>query len=227
MIKLYLARLQPSHTVEELLSRVELSVGEKLAAWERMRPQAARESIGGILLLQEALCRAGLAPAGLTPGVGTNGRPHLKGVALDFNLSHSQGLLACAVSDAPDRAVGVDVECLLGRSAEQLQRIAERWFTAAERERLECDPSELSFLRLWTGKEAAAKQSGVGLCGVSALDTLAEPIADRLVSYRIEKELSVCPFNEPPVANALPLAVLTLCGAAEGEEIELCVLSEI
>ena len=84
------------------------------------------------------------------------------GVSLQFNLSHTRGLVACAVTG--QRAVGIDAEHL-SRTADHLT-LARRFFAAAEAAVIENARSEDQadwFLRFWTLKEAFIKAKGQGL----------------------------------------------------------------
>lgn len=79
-----------------------------------------------------------------------------------FNLSHSGGIALFAF--ARNRDVGVDVEKV--RSDFEAEAIANRFFSAHERERLAALPEEKkfeSFFRCWTRKEAYIKATGDGL----------------------------------------------------------------
>ncbi|MCB9655119.1 MAG: 4'-phosphopantetheinyl transferase superfamily protein [Deltaproteobacteria bacterium] len=93
------------------------------------------------------------------------GRPELadKNTRLFFNLSHTSGLLALALSR--DYEIGVDVECRL-RSTDT-DAIAEHVFAPDELAELRHfdDPSERHrhFFKLWTLKEAYIKARGMGL----------------------------------------------------------------
>jgi 4'-phosphopantetheinyl transferase len=91
-----------------------------------------------------------------------NGRPEVAAgqapLPLRFNLSRTDGLIACAV--ALDRAIGVDVECINPRRS--IAAIAERCFTPAEQRRLRGQPAE-RFYGYWTLKEAYVKARGFGL----------------------------------------------------------------
>lgn len=91
------------------------------------------------------------------------GKPYLEGDQLHFNISHSENLLAIALSNAP---VGVDVE-KIDPSREVLE-IARTAFSEDEIEWLE----SMSFMRrarkfteLWSLKEAHLKRLGVGIAG--------------------------------------------------------------
>jgi 4'-phosphopantetheinyl transferase len=79
-----------------------------------------------------------------------------------FNLSHTHGLVACAV--ARDAEVGVDVECV--DRATDSRVIAARYFSAAELAQLDACPEEeraAQFIELWVLKEAYLKAIGSGL----------------------------------------------------------------
>jgi len=89
---------------------------------------------------------------------------------LVFNLSHTHGLVACAV--ARGTSLGIDVERVdrmtLG------PEIAARYFAAAEIRMLDAHPPEQyagRFIELWTLKEAYIKAVGTGLA--HALDSFA------------------------------------------------------
>jgi len=101
------------------------------------------------------------------------GRPRLH-----FSLSHTRGLVACAVS--LDHEVGLDVEAS-DRAGDGLD-IAGRFFAPAElallREAAPDDRPEV-FVRIWTLKEAYLKATGQGLSSVP-LDCIAfEPLGVR------------------------------------------------
>jgi 4'-phosphopantetheinyl transferase len=84
------------------------------------------------------------------------------GAKLHFNLTHSRGAVALAVSGG--REVGIDVE-ERHRPVEYLA-LAERFFAEAEARHLRgLDPAELpdAFFAIWTLKEAYVKGIGRGL----------------------------------------------------------------
>jgi 4'-phosphopantetheinyl transferase len=79
-----------------------------------------------------------------------------------FNLSHSAGLVACAVAAVGQ--MGVDVESLQRKTTGI--DLARRFFSAAEVSLLEACPSHRqheTFLQIWTLKEAYIKAIGHGL----------------------------------------------------------------
>ena len=91
---------------------------------------------------------------------GEHGKPFVPGTDLQFNLSHSENLAACAVTSG--RSVGVDVEFV--RTVPELDAIAARFFTVGERERIVRAEDRLrAFFECWTRKEAYIKGVGGGL----------------------------------------------------------------
>jgi 4'-phosphopantetheinyl transferase len=92
------------------------------------------------------------------------GRPELAAPVtppIGFNVSHTQGLVACAVTASAD--VGVDVE-FVGRHL--THDIAERFFAASEVAELRTLSREAQarvFFDYWTLKEAYIKARGMGL----------------------------------------------------------------
>ncbi len=118
-------------------------------------------------LLRNALAATGgLPPARWRFAREDNGKPQIDPAldrpGLQFNLSHTRGLVACAVTR--DAVIGIDVETI---SAERSGReIAERFFSPAECAALHAAPLVKQcqmFFRLWTLKEAFIKATGEGL----------------------------------------------------------------
>ena len=98
------------------------------------------------------------------------------GPAVHFNISHSGGYIAVAVSDHP---VGIDVET---KSDPDL-KVTARFYSEAEQVAVRAaeDPQK-AFRRLWTRKEAYVKCTGTGIEG--AIDRI-PGLADRFGTYSI------------------------------------------
>jgi len=120
------------------------------------------------VLLTRALVRTVLSSyTGADPrdwrfGVGEHGRPFVEGLPFDFNLAHTEGMIACLVSDAP--SPGVDVEFMSRRG--KLDEVAEHFFARPECEdlrRTEEGGKRRRFFDYWTLKEAYIKARGLGL----------------------------------------------------------------
>lgn len=119
-------------------------------------------------LVRTVLSRyAPIAPAGWNFTPNEYGRPaiangHPQARTLSFNLSHTRGLIAMAVTR--DRVLGVDVENLTTRQVSG--GIAEHFFSPAEVAELATVPEERRqdrFFEYWTFKEAYIKARGMGL----------------------------------------------------------------
>jgi len=102
-------------------------------------------------------------PGSLEFGASRNGKPELLiETTLQFNLTHTRGLIALAVMQV--EPVGIDVE-FLSRQAD-IVNLAERYFARKEAEELLALPVEQwneRFYDLWTLKEAYLKACGTGL----------------------------------------------------------------
>ena len=145
--------------------RAMLSGGER-ARTDRFR--SARDRRAG--LVARALVRITLSrycdvpPARWRFRANRHGRPEIASPAspLRFNLSHTEGLVACLVSRG--RELGVDAESL--RRDRRWLDLAGRFFAPAEARALNGVPAAerpLRFLEYWTLKEAYVKARGRGL----------------------------------------------------------------
>ena len=109
---------------------------------------------------------AGGVPRAWRFAIAASGKPHLDpadgGPDLRFSLSHSRGMVACAVAPALD--IGVDVEAPIP-IADALS-IARSHFSPSEADALGSMEEEVrsqAFLNLWTLKEAYLKATGQGV----------------------------------------------------------------
>lgn len=144
-----------------------------LAPEERTRQRRFRFAIDRHdCLVTRALVRTTLSryapvdPAAWRFELNRYGRPHLVPGQCDpdlrFNLSHTRGLIACAVTIGHE--IGCDVESLQ-RSGETVA-IADRYFSASEIKALRALPQERQrerFFAYWTLKESYIKARGMGL----------------------------------------------------------------
>ena len=130
---------------------------------------------------------AAMSPRDWTFDATPSGKPVLDpshGVALSFSLSHTRGLVACAVADGVD--VGIDVESH-GRAMDA-DALAARFFASAETAyiRSAVDVVDVSrrFITFWTLKEAYVKALGVGL-SYPLDDVVFSVAADEAVEARV------------------------------------------
>lgn len=115
---------------------------------QKRNPDAYFASLNAWKLLAEGLKKLGIDPL---PEVKfeENGKPYFADCDLQFSLSHSVGIAAVLISDAP---CGVDVEIIRPETAKKLRS---RVLSDAEK--------DADFFEIWTKKEAAGKLSGKGL----------------------------------------------------------------
>jgi 4'-phosphopantetheinyl transferase len=157
----------PGETTSLAAQRALLSPGER-SRCDGLRLESARaQFIASRALLRTALAldRA-VSPDELAFAVDARGRPVVERPAglshLGLSLSHTDGIVACAV--AWRRAIGVDVE----RASRPIEAeaIARRFFAPSERAALlEVPPARRleRFWQQWTLKEAYVKALGLGL----------------------------------------------------------------
>lgn len=135
-----------------------------LLSWRPCTATEHREQSAAVhALLNDLLQKAGFKPGELTHT--DTGRPYFRDLPeLDFSLSHTNGMVACALSfgtGAP--RVGVDVEADLADSG-KAARLARRFFREAEQEYLNSSESlTRAFAEVFTAKEAYGKYIGDGL----------------------------------------------------------------
>ncbi len=98
--------------------------------------------------------------------VSKNGKPYLPGGSVHFSLSHCNGRVLCAVSDAP---VGADIE----RIRKNGVRLAGRFF-ASDEESLVAAAGEpdAEFCRIWTLKESYIKLRDMRLADMRSFSVL-------------------------------------------------------
>jgi 4'-phosphopantetheinyl transferase len=145
--------------LERVLSREEL---ERASRFRFPQLTSAYVITHGVLrlLLARYLDRD---PAGISFVQGVQGKPALsKAPPVEFNLTHSEGMAAVAVTIGCP--LGVDLEHL--RPLPDMEEIAGRYFCpeeAAELLSLAPGEREQAFFRCWTRKEAYIKAVGDGL----------------------------------------------------------------
>ena len=127
-------------------------------------------------LLSEAL---GREAGEIEFSYGEFGKPLLKGGGYFFNVSHSEDVVAAAVSERP---IGIDIE----RIRDISPFIAKKYFCHNEQvylfghdprdsdfERVLSPEARMRFFELWTAKEAYLKCRGTGMTHVKTVDTTA------------------------------------------------------
>ena len=186
MIRICTIQTESLPSKEELFAALSFDIGEERRR-ALMRSKTAHASLAGLWLLQKMARDAGVELFGKSLAYEEGGRPYFPDLPMDFSITHTEGLVACAISlfssDAPPPRLGLDAEAFGTRSPESMARIASRFFTDAERQSFLASPDEITFLSIWTGKEALCKQDGIGLSGIARFDTLAPENSPRLTVY--------------------------------------------
>lgn len=158
-----------SDTVENALLQRYQSLLDNAEANRLQRltpPQLRRQFLLARALVRSTLSRyRDVSPQDWRFVANTHGKPQLidrQGTGLAFNLSHTKGLLACAVTAG--QAVGVDVECTDRRN--RVTDVAARFFSSRECQTLsQLSPEQQHdrFFAYWTLKESYIKARGLGL----------------------------------------------------------------
>lgn len=102
-----------------------------------------------------------------------HGKPFLEKINnLYFSISHTNGMVMCAVADRP---VGCDVEIInrykvdydINIYAQERKRLAQRFYTPVECQYIDASEEAkevpIRFTRIWTRKESYVKYLGLGL----------------------------------------------------------------
>ena len=97
-----------------------------------------------------------------------NGKPYFANSSIKFNLSHSKGYVACAVSDGEE--LGIDIEASL-LTQDRARKLADRYFIPSEADYISSHPE--AFVRLWCEKEAAAKFFGESVGNILSKNKIA------------------------------------------------------
>lgn len=158
-------RVYYTHAVAENISPAVLEAWTVTAAGElppekreqilRLRPPRSRfNSALGWQLLKFGFRLAGCTDFELSSllFIGRE-KPRWEGSS-DFNLSHSESLLACALAN--DGRVGIDVECI--RPLRDQERLFQQILPPGETPPTDADHN--LFFRYWTAKEAVIKAEG-------------------------------------------------------------------
>jgi 4'-phosphopantetheinyl transferase len=154
---------------DHLLRRYEkLMSDDEHARWRRFLVQHAQlQHLVARALIRTTLSRYfDLPPQSWQFAANRYGRPHVTEPRqfrpVRFNLSHTSGLVVCAVAKA--RAIGIDVENV--RRATEFADLAPRVFSPIELSTFRKTAPEMQrevFFSFWTLKEAYIKARGMGL----------------------------------------------------------------
>ena len=160
---LRLANVVPADSLSRWSSVLSLPELQRAARFRHASRRA--QAIASRALLRHCLSeRLGKRPGAWRIEADAHGRPQLepRNSEVDFNTSHTDGMVVCAVSNG--FPVGVDVEHL--DRAKEIAGVAGRFLSEEEQLAWQAKPADaanLFLLQLWTLKEALAKAEGLGL----------------------------------------------------------------
>ena len=168
LVRVWTARVDDGNVEQRIeASYSMLSDDEARRIARFVQPSDALRFVVGRALARRMLSEyADIAPRDWPFVIDEHGRPQLaerppSAPDLRFNLSHTQGLVACAV--AIGREVGLDVEHV-GRRL--VHDVPERFFSPREVADLRALPEDeqpIAFFDYWTLKESYIKARGLGL----------------------------------------------------------------
>ena len=140
-------------------------------AFRKAPGDAAAQSETAHRLVGELLTAAGHGDAAWHKD--ENGRPTVGKSGLDVSITHTTGLVFCALLVAEEARLGIDAEVL--RPHPHASRLATRYFGPCEKALVAADPAPRAFLTCFTKKEAFAKYRGDGLAHHLSGDDTAAP----------------------------------------------------
>ena len=169
-----------------------------LVTWDTCHKVGKNEKAA--LLSLSALSLLHRAGADGTLSYDENGRPYFEERTCDFSITHTQNHVFCALTDGEDSSIriGIDAEDLGRPDFSNLDEMVARWFSESEQKAFLASPTQETFLRIWTRKEAYSKYTGEGLRALSKIDTetFAKEGNIQFFDYRIgDILLSVCAPN--------------------------------
>ena len=141
---------------------------EKQSRIERFRFEEDKyRSVAGEMLVRKAIVSWCDIPLNrIVLSVTSAGKPFAPGLPVEFNISHSENMVVCAIDDRP---IGIDIEkiCPMDLAAAQHICTHEELIFLFGHEPAACEFAYTDekcllkrFFELWTAKEAVGKQSG-------------------------------------------------------------------
>lgn len=183
---------------------------------DRMKfDKGKRLELGAGIVMEKALEAYSLSDEEIK--LSDEGRPYVEGDNCFFNISHTDEIAVCAVSD---KQVGVDIE---GPREFKDSLIK---YTFSEKEIALADETAVTYSRLWTIKESVMKWTGMGLglspklIEISADHLSGDERSDRFLANSIEYRIEIDHDDYREIANKLRLTLY------EHEDYSITVCSE-
>lgn len=154
---------------------------ERKAAIDRVRFDDSKLlTLYSALLARFSICEmTGIDNSDLNFSRTDHGKPFLPDIAsIDFNISHTKGMILCSVTDTGK--VGVDVEIVRPLK----YNIMKRCFHPEEINYVESFNDDKHFFEIWTKKEAYTKYLGTGLAfDITSVNMLAKEHYNKLTCF--------------------------------------------
>ena len=177
----YYMPLSTSHFSEKERDLLRYVSDERRAAIDRVRFDDSKLlTLYSALLARYAICKlTGLDNDALEFSKSEHGKPFLTGHDnIDFNISHTKGMILCGVTDSG--RVGVDVEHVRPLK----YNIMKRCFHPDEIDFVESNNDDRHFFEIWTKKEAYTKYLGTGLAfDITKVNMLSKDHDDKLYCF--------------------------------------------
>lgn len=132
-----------------------------------------KRTVAGEMLARNSIAEwCAVPPESLNFGIGEHGKPYVKSLAVEFNVSHCDNMVVCAVCDTP---VGIDIQRIKPVNLKIAKRICNDkeletlfGYTPTDKDFIYCENEETlkRFFCLWTEKEACVKYTGNGLADI-------------------------------------------------------------
>ena len=177
----YYMPITTSHFGEREQDLLRFVSDERKAAVNRVRFDDSKLlTLYSALLARYAICElTRLDNDLLTFSKSEHGKPFLSDYEnIDFNISHTKGMILCSVTDTGK--VGVDVE----RIRPLKYNIMKRCFHTDEISFVESNNDDKHFFEIWTKKEAYTKYLGTGLAfDITKVNMLSKEHDDKLFCF--------------------------------------------
>ena len=152
----YINRENHDQLLKDFLPNYPKDFQDKILRYRRW--QDAQLSILGRILLRIGLKEMNREGVEKNISYTAYNKPYLKNESIKFNISHSENIVVCAISDVFE--IGVDIELLRNIQVDDFKS----QMTLNEWERIILsDNITTSFFDYWTQKEAIIKADGIGL----------------------------------------------------------------
>ena len=176
-----------ANTVKQLFSHPDNQIYiDKIC--NRAHDASTCESLAALILLAKLCQHMKLQTHTLVLKRAESGKPYFDGSEFNFNITHSQGRIAVALSDSGK--VGIDLEAK-DIDVERAYKLSARYLSESNQKAV---TSTSDFLKVWTEKEAIAK-----LCDLPLTTVLSSEVPDS-INIRHEMILNspvaICFYDE-------------------------------